>query len=553
MSQADVQQRGLGSVLPLVLDVEQGVGGAPNAQRVEQVRQVLHGLPGTGYLVSFPRVPGKDKHEERAPPASGSEPARCWDGGCREHTTRSEAGRDSGDRQPTSPRRPTEQLPETKTQPPPPRELCRCTLGRLPGCVWSYTGIPAEPEGKHTPRKQSGPWSPSRKHVHSNAGATGLRTGAPMCRAHQRPGDTPWDHGPHTNHWGHLSTGSLPDPGRGEAPSLPPQVRKPKPQVCPPRAPECPSPTLAAYLSVILLRLPLRLTVSAKLSENPTRSRQSPDSRQVRAAWGWPQTDGQVRPDGDPQRRRPQPDVSRLQSHRPCPRATQDPKRSPRAIASAMCGRGTPTSTSPHGGNRTDLVLLPSSLSLIVHASELGSCEPRVLLNGSIMAAKAECVERPSDQPQPPAPIRPIRLSALSRSVPNRDVHMGPAPPRDPHAAATLASTSCSMYSSAGGYLEPRTHRIPSPRGASNRSAAGRRGGRRSRPGERLTGVWREGAAEGERRSPKGRSPHLESGYQASPEHGHLQGFLHLPQLTAERSRHSASGTKESPERTAGS
>lgn len=36
----------LGNVLPLILDVQQGVDGAPNAQGVEQVRQVLHGLPG---------------------------------------------------------------------------------------------------------------------------------------------------------------------------------------------------------------------------------------------------------------------------------------------------------------------------------------------------------------------------------------------------------------------------------------------------------------------------------------------------------------------------
>lgn len=310
---------GLGSVLPLVLDVEQGVGGAPNAQRVEQVRQVLHGLRGTGRPRELPRATGKHKHEERAPPASGGERARCWAGGCREHSTRSEAGRDAGDRQPTSPRRPTEQLPETKTQTP--RELCRCTPGRLPGRVRSYTGIPAGHEGKQAPRKQSGPWSPRRKHVHSNEGATGLRTGAPTCRAHQRLGDTTWDHGPHTNHRGHLGTGSLPGPGRREAPSLPSQVRKPKPQVCPPRAPACPSLTLAAYLSVILLRLPLRLTVSAKLSENPTRSRQSPDSRQARAARGWPHTDGQVRPDGDPPAERLQAPVTS-----PMPQSHPGPK-----------------------------------------------------------------------------------------------------------------------------------------------------------------------------------------------------------------------------------
>lgn len=42
------------ATVPFILDVQQRVDGAPNAQRVEQVGQVLHGLQGAEYFLLEP-------------------------------------------------------------------------------------------------------------------------------------------------------------------------------------------------------------------------------------------------------------------------------------------------------------------------------------------------------------------------------------------------------------------------------------------------------------------------------------------------------------------
>lgn len=213
-----------------------------------------------------PRATGEDKqkgqtsHDSREAGVHGAGTA----GAQRTHTTRSEAGRDADAFSPPAYGRPMKG--------PPLRSLELFCDART---AWAQTGtseaecgtVPAQ-EARHSQVTASAVPAaapPASGHGASPAGVTSLTT---ECAA-PAPTWTTWD-----------SLAKVPCKAQdaGKPQSLLPQVRKPKRQVRCPRAPARPQPPPAAYLSVVLLCLPLGLAVGAELSQNPTEPCQSPDS-----------------------------------------------------------------------------------------------------------------------------------------------------------------------------------------------------------------------------------------------------------------------------------
>lgn len=162
-----------------------------------------------------------------------------------------------------------------------PRELRAAHPGARPGACLEPHWDPSRARGQKGAKEAERATVPTQEACPQQCGGrrpqdTGPHVqGSPESRQHNAGSQPPHEPLGTPRHRFPARTGTQ------RSPKLPSPSQKAQPPACPPRAPVGPSTPLAAYLSVVLLRLPLRLAVRAKLSRNPIRSCQSPDFRQA--------------------------------------------------------------------------------------------------------------------------------------------------------------------------------------------------------------------------------------------------------------------------------